>query len=350
MTIQTIDPQQAALMHSVFSRFRGQLRDPQLSGNIDIEVWDLLVELGLTRLTGTGDDGGEATWIEAAALLQSASSNGVPVPLAENDLLAGWLLDQVGLEAGTIRRTACIVDDSGAAPGVAWASQVDRVVVLQRVEGSWFVHDIPTDELAITRGLNLANEPRDNVQILVAPTFSARASESLKDEFVLRGALARTLQICGAFSTILDICTTYTAQRLQFGRPISRFQAVQRLVSEIAIEFSLSKSASERALHSAQLLGWAHPVVRFNVAVAKSCTGHAASVVARNAHQALGAIGSTYEHELHRYTLPAVAWSSDFGSLASWDALVAQLGGDAGPDGIWSLITGTPMPEAHVPA
>ena len=63
----------------------------------------------------------------------------------------------------------------------------------------------------------------------------------------------------------------------------------------------------------------------FAVGVAKSCVGHAASVVVRGAHQALGAIGTTLEHELHTLTKPILARRSEYGSLQDWDETLTAL-------------------------
>ena len=50
------------------------------------------------------------------------------------------------------------------------------------------------------------------------------------------------------------------------------------------------------------------------VAVAKSYTGHASEIVIRHGHQMHGAIGTTLEHSLHRYTNALLNWRNDFGS------------------------------------
>ena len=60
------------------------------------------------------------------------------------------------------------------------------------------------------------------------------------------------------------------------------------------------------------------------MAVARSCAGHAASVVVRNAHQVHGAIGTTREHRLHEFTRAALAWRSEFGSVQYWDDQVTD--------------------------
>lgn len=76
------------------------------------------------------------------------------------------------------------------------------------------------------------------------------------------------------------------------------------------------------------------------VAVAMSCAGHAASVVVRNAHQVHGAIGTTLEHALHRFTKPLLAWRSEFGSVHFWDERLTKAAVEAGRDEAWALITG----------
>ena len=111
---------------------------------------------------------------------------------------------------------------------------------------------------------------------------------------------------------------------IQFGRPLAKFQAVQHLISDIAAEAALARSATEAALPAAVASDWSAPNLEFLVAVARSCAGHAASVVVRNAHQVLGAIGTTREHSLHLFTRAALAWRSEFGSVRYWDDQVTD--------------------------
>jgi acyl-CoA dehydrogenase len=80
--------------------------------------------------------------------------------------------------------------------------------------------------------------------------------------------------------------------------------------------------------------------LEFLVAVARSCAGHAASVVVRNAHQVHGAIGTTREHRLHEFTRAALAWRSEFGSVRYWDERVTDAAMHASAGALWDLITG----------
>jgi acyl-CoA dehydrogenase len=110
------------------------------------------------------------------------------------------------------------------------------------------------------------------------------------------------------------------------------------MVADIAAEAALARAATDAALNVAISTGWAADNLGFLVAVARSCAGHAASVVVRNAHQAHGAIGTTIEHRLHEYTRSALAWRAEYGSVQHWDAEVTRAAQAAGAAGLWPLI------------
>ena len=135
----------------------------------------------------------------------------------------------------------------------------------------------------------------------------------------LKSALVRAIQVCAALDGALALSIEHAASRVQFGRPLAKFQAVQHLISGIAAEAALARSATEAALSVAVDSDWSSPGLEFLVAAARSCAGHATSVVVRDAHQVLGAIGTTSEHPLHVFTRAALAWRSEFGSVRYWD-------------------------------
>ena len=154
----------------------------------------------------------------------------------------------------------------------------------------------------------------------------------------MKSALVRSIQVCAALDQALALCIEHATSREQFGRPLAKFQAVQHLISDVAGEAALARSATEAALAAAVGADWAGAHVEFLVASARSCTGHATSVVVRNAHQVLGAIGTTREHRLHEYTRAALSWRAEFGSVRYWDEQVTDMVVRAGAGGLWSLI------------
>ncbi len=331
-----VDPDLVDMMNAVFADYR-QGHPPLETVSRDDELWSSLDELGLLRLTGPEERGGSgAGWPEAVELVAAAVRNAVRIPLAEHDLLACWMLDSVGLPADSGARTVCLLDASGSATGVPWAATAVRVVVIWPDGAGFRVADVDPEALRITAGANLIGEPRDTVTADTAELPGTPVSADLVRQLRMKSALVRSVQVCAALDKILELSVEHTSTREQFGRPLSKFQAIQHLVSDIAAEAALARAATEAALAAALNSDWSAPDLEFHIAAARSCTGHAASVAVRNAHQALGAIGTTVEHRLHEYTRAALAWRSEYGSVRYWDDAALA----AGTGGLWKLITG----------
>jgi acyl-CoA dehydrogenase len=336
-TPSPVDPVLVEMMGAVFAEYR-EANPPAKAVERDSELWRRLDDLGLVRLTGAEESGGSgAGWFEAAELLAAAARNAVRIPLAEHDLLACWLLEANGMGSDDAVRTVCLLDDDGTASGVPWATASDRVVVVWRDGEDHRVADVDAAVLAITRGSNLIGEPRDSVKADVAALDGVPVTNDLVAELWLRSALVRAIQVCAALDRIVASSVEHAASRIQFGRPLSRFQAVQHLIADLAAEAALARAATEAALTTAVTSGWSTANLAFRVAAARSCVGHATSVVVRNGHQVHGAIGTTYEHRLHEFTRAALAWRSEFGTVRYWDEQVTDATLAARAD-MWSLI------------
>ncbi len=337
------DPDLVAMMTDLFAAYRSSRPAPTQATDFDPTLWARLDELGLTRLTAAEDRGGSGgSWVEGAALLGLAAGAAAPVPLAENDL-ADWLLGSAGLPHDGTLRTVCRPGPSGVADAVTFGRDAASLVALWQDTQGWRVADVPAARATVTHRRNVAGEPSDRVEFELS---DLRAGTPVDDEVGFRlhqrGALARSAQVCGGMERVLELVLTHVREREQFGRPIGRFQAVQVLVADIATETSLARAATDTAVALAAASGWQDPGLPFAVAVAKSCVGHASSTVVRNAHQVLGAIGTTLEHELHLVTRPILARRSDYGSVHEWDEALAALAVAAGTDRLWSLITQGP--------
>ncbi|RAV07610.1 acyl-CoA dehydrogenase [Mycolicibacterium sp. GF69] len=318
------------MMNAVFAEHRG-----------DSALWQQLDELGLARLTGPDEVGGSgAGWYEAAELLAAAARNGVRIPLAEHDLLACWLLDTIGLPSAGAVRTVCLLDQHGVARGVPWAAGADRIAVVWDDGGEYRAADVDAESLFISPGFNTVGEPRDAVTADVSALDGTAVPTELVTQLWLKSALVRSIQVCAALDWIVHMSVEHATSRVQFGRPLSRFQAVQHLIADLAAEAALARAATEAALTTAVSTDWSADNLEFSVAAARSCTAHAAEVVVRNAHQVHGAIGTTREHRLHEFTRAALAWRSEFGSVRYWDRRVTDAALSAGAAGLWSTVTG----------
>jgi acyl-CoA dehydrogenase len=172
----------------------------------------------------------------------------------------------------------------------------------------------------------------DTSEIAIAPTGAA--------ELVgLRAALYRALLLAGAAGAALTQAVHYAPQRVQFGRPIAKFQAIQQELALAAGEVAASRAAADTAVRIVTETGFASQEAEFAVAVAKARTSEAAGVVARIAHQVLGAIGFTLEHDLRLFTTRLWAWRDEDGDEAHWNAVIARRVLVGGSDELWPVLT-----------
>jgi acyl-CoA dehydrogenase len=106
----------------------------------------------------------------------------------------------------------------------------------------------------------------------------------------------------------------HTSERVQFGRPLSKFQAVQHALSAMAGEVERGRAAATLAVAAACDHGFDAEQTDYAVCVAKVVLGRAVSAVVMTAHQLHGAIGVTLEHRLWLATMRAQSWITEFGS------------------------------------
>ena len=315
-------------------------------------VWEALEQAQMTLLPIAEDKGGSgAGLVETATLLRAAGRHAVPIPLAETALLAGWLLAGSGLSVPggplaaaaptgiTIQRGEESWRLSGRIPRVPWARMAQRLVLLV-TDGPPAVLSLDASSYTVEPGRNVAGEPRDDVVLdrTVVPADSvAKAGPHLtRDAFLLRGALGRSLLMAGAADRVLEMTVQYAGERVQFGRPISRFQAVQQHLAEMAGAVSATGVAAEAAARDAQADG---PLATLRVAAAKEQAGRAAGTVTRLAHQVHGAIGFTREHNLRLWTTRLWAWRDEFGTDDYWARVVGRRALAAGAGGLWPLLS-----------
>lgn len=343
------------LSADIFAAAADRLADT-VTRPLDPQVWATLEDTGLARITGPESSGGsDAGWLEAAAVLGEAASAGVPLPLLEHDLLAGWLRDAAGLPAPASAEApqGSPGDAAGAAPVIStaaeavatgrpvtvpWLPAAASVVVLDSSSERPQVYEIAVSDLVIEERTSVSGEPQAIAVLPTGVTGAVEVSDEVADEFRHRGALGRAVQMAGAAEAISQLCVEHVTTRVQFGRPIGKFQAVQQLVTDVASEAALTRTIVDRAVLTVAEHGMQDARSRFFVAAAKACAGGAAETIVRNAHQIHGAIGTTLEHSLQRRTRPVMGWRREFGSTAEWEARIEELVLDQGAD-LWELIT-----------
>lgn len=143
-------------------------------------------------------------------------------------------------------------------------------------------------------------------QVLLAGTPAA----ILHDRAIETGILAASAELYGVMSATLKLTLEYMRTRVQFGRPIGAFQALQHRAADLFIQKDLSYSVLNEALDAvAEDLHGAERLAR--VARAKARCSDAALRIVKDAVQLHGAIGYTDEYDLSCLVKRAMV-------LASW--------------------------------
>jgi acyl-CoA dehydrogenase len=196
---------------------------------------------------------------------------------------------------------------------------------------------VPQGAANFTPGKNLAGEPRDHLGAVEPGGRSAPMPDEIDVCLMQRfGALFRAAQMAGAMEAALALSTRYANDRVQFGRPIAKFQAIQQQLALLAEHAAAASVAVESA---AIAVAAARPSSALTVAAAKIRAGEAAGKVAEIAHQVHGAIGFTHEHSLHRLTRRLWSWRDEFGTESHWSRELGRAVMAAGADALWPMIT-----------
>jgi acyl-CoA dehydrogenase len=323
----------------------GARRLPEL---FDEAAWRTLEETGLARLTTTADlDAGPA---ESAVVLRGLARHAFAAPVAETDVLAAWLADEAGIELPesgplTVALTDGNIDDgniAGTAAGVPWTRSAARVMLAVRTGGKLLVAAVRPDAVTISDGHNLGGEPRHIVEFDLPVGDFADVDPILAEELTRRGAWARCVQCIGALDAAAELSVAHTRERVQFGRPLSKFQAVQHILAQIAGEIERARAATELAVAAAADYGFSGRQTDYWVTVAKVVLGPVVPAVSTVAHQLHGAIGVTIEHPLWSATNRAHSWIDEFGRTGHYARRLGRLALDgAGRDGaaLWDGLT-----------
>jgi alkylation response protein AidB-like acyl-CoA dehydrogenase len=137
-------------------------------------------------------------------------------------------------------------------------------------------------------------------------------------EEVRRVATAlQCVEMVGGARAVLDRTVRYITDRVQFGRPIGSFQAVQHHVADLSTRIDAAGLAAWQAVWRCSLgseapanVGGPEPAV----AIAKVAAGDAYVETTLMAHQLHGGIGFTLDHDLHLWSDRARAAALAFGT------------------------------------
>jgi acyl-CoA dehydrogenase len=320
--------------------FDARLGQRGLPERFDNALWRNLEDTGLSRLTSTPDHG--AGPAELAIVLYGLARHAAAVPLAETDLLAAWLGATSGIDLPDTGPLTVAVGDSGMARDVPWLRDSGAVLLAVRAGNELRVALAETDDLRITDGHNLAGEPRSSVAVDMPAESFVPLGSAVGEELDRRGAWARCVQAVGALDAAAEASVAHTRERAQFGRSLSKFQAVQHSLAAMAGEIERARAAATLAVAAAADYGFGSGQADYAVTVAKVVLGRVVPAVATIAHQLHGAIGVTIEHPLWLFTTRAQSWMDEFGSTGHHARRLGRVALAATRNGIdpWDVLIG----------
>jgi len=267
-------------------------------------LWGKLAELGIPGLAVPEAHGGLGLDETSAVLIhEELGRAGLAEPVIATAAAAAPLLAELGdaaVAAPWLERIAAgeaIVAVGHAGSPLVADAHVAQLLLLPHAGE---VHAVaPADAQLVAqpatdpaqRLFRVVWKPREATRIAAAGRGAALLAAALD-----RAALAAAAQLVGVADHLVAMAATYACQRQQFGKPIGSFQAVKHHLATVKVQVEYARPAVHRAAWS---VARAVPERALHVSMAKLVAAEAAASAARTALQVHGAIGYTWEQDLH---------------------------------------------------
>ncbi|MFO7193865.1 MAG: acyl-CoA dehydrogenase family protein [Thermocrispum agreste] len=249
-----------------------------------------------------------------AEAIEGSSPAAVLVPAERVPSSAPWLrVDDQGRVSG---RAARVLGADRAGTFVAPVRAADGRVALRLVTA-----DGPG---VAVRRRSLLDRTRSVADVTLDDAPSAALdvdATAVLDEMARLAAVLTAADSLGAMQRMLDMAVEYSGQRRQFGVPIGSFQAVKHAAVSILVGVEAGRSG---VYYAAASLDRAHEDRLRHAAAVKAQVTAAGSRAADTALTIHGAIGYTWEHDLHLFYKRARLDEYLFGSPAVWNDLLAD--------------------------
>ncbi len=323
--------------------------------------WSTLAGLGVTGLSAPEAHGGLGLgMVDLVRLVEEAGAVALPEPLTDTTALAAPLLVALeqdhrqdpyrasrladwleGIAAGTITVAVGPIPVGGSPTPIAGADGADLLILFSPVGAAHDtvsgapgpeVHIVEAGAVTIrtvssldpTRRLGIPHWAATPETVMASGADAAVAIGALHD----RAAVAVGAELLGLAATMIRLAADYAKDRRQFGVPIGSFQAVKHLLAgaQVTLEF-----ARPLVYAAAWALDAGDPGASRSSSAAKAYAAEAAVEAARVSLQVFGAIGYTWECDLHLFLKRAWALAEAWGSASDHrmqvlESLVAESG------------------------
>lgn len=305
----------------------------------DAARWEAIVGLGLQgALVGEAEGGLGLGAADFVLVAEACGHAGLPEPLVENAGVALPLLAAIAHDARAHavleRALAGEITVALAHPANPFVADADTAGAMLAVRDGR-LHLLDPAALTLTRQPSADPFRRlfslpDGIDAGTAIAAAAEAGKALDAAFE-RGAAFAAAQLLGIAQRAVDLAVAYAKERRQFGKPIGSYQAVKHLLAtaQMRIEFA------RPVVHAAAVqLAQGDVFSRARVSHARLAASEAADLACRTAVQVHGAMGYSWEVDVHFFLKRALALSSWWGDAAFHRRRVAErvFGRPLGPD------------------
>ena len=335
------------------------------------DLWQKIVELGWSALPFPEEYGGlNLTFVDLAIILEEMGKVLLPGTYFSTVVLAGLTLLAAGskeqkrqwlepLAEGSLKATLAVMEPSGRIDAGGITLKAERQGDSYSLSGTkLFVPDAHTADLIICaartgdsanpdQGISLFAVDRESAGLDVTQLQTLDQTRRLYEvafdgvllpesrilgeagqawpvlETVLdKAAIGLSAEMVGGAQRMLDLSVEYSKERVQFGRPIGSFQAIQHKCADMLIYTEGARSAVYAA-------AWAASQEKEGLAVqasiAKAYTSDAFRFVAGEGIQIHGGMGFTWEEDPHLYLKRAKSAEVVFGDATYHRERIAGL-------------------------
>jgi alkylation response protein AidB-like acyl-CoA dehydrogenase len=214
---------------------------------------------------------------------------------------------------------------------VEFASAADRLLVVAKTSDApdgvtMFLVDANSAGISVEPLRTMARDPQskvtlENVRVgasdVVGPVGGAWA---LLEPVIYRGVITLCGYMVGASERIHEMATDFAKQRVQFGRPIGSFQAIQHYLAQTITEIV---GAETTTIHAAWSLDEGLPA-RAGVAKAKVLAGDTFKQASAIGSQIYGGIGFDENVDTTLYLRRGKQLQLSMGHSGYWEEIIAE--------------------------
>lgn len=278
-------------------------------------LWQAILESGFADALTPESSGGAGLGLRGALPILSACGRfALPLPLAQTMVVRAFLASE-GSPAPESPITFARATAGGNAGTLSCAAVPYGLVaewVLVETESSVALLPVAAAE---RRAASVRGSLEADLHWHSIPAGALRFASAV--DWRALGACLFAAQLAGAMERVFAMTLQYANERVQFGRSIGKFQAIQQQISVMAEHVAAARMAAQLGADSPS---WMPESLA--AAVAKSRTSEAVPVVASIGHAVHGAMGITEEYDLQLFTRRLHEWRRAFGSESYWNGRI----------------------------